>query len=158
MRHGGALAIAALATWLLWSGYLMPLMLLWAGVSVGLVVWLAARLRLLDDEGVPLPLLRPALVPYLGWLVAQVLWSNLDVLRRIWQRTPDLDPRLVTVTASQHTAAGQVLYANSITLTPGTVSVRMYDHEILVHALHQGTADDVVAGEMDRRVRAVEAP
>ncbi len=156
MRHGVVLAIAIGLTWILWSGHFEPLMLLWGAVSVGLVLWLSSRLGLLDDEGVPLPLLRPALVPYLGWLMVQVFWSNLDVLKRIWQAQPEIDPCMVSVLPLQSTAAGKVLYANSITLTPGTVSVRLYDDEILVHALHPAAGDDVVAGDMNRRVQALE--
>ena len=156
MRHGLALAVVAFATWMLWSGHTEPLMLVWAAVSVGLVVLLAHRLGTLDDEGVPLQLAQPAMVPYLAWLVLQVLLSNVDVVRRIWRRDPGIDPRLLVVVPTQRTAAGRVLYANSITLTPGTVSVRMFEDEILVHALHAGTADDLAGGEMDRRVSAVE--
>jgi multicomponent Na+:H+ antiporter subunit E len=156
MKHGVVLAIAATGSWLLWSGHFEPLMLVWMVISVGLVVWAAHRLGTLDDEGVPLPILRPALLPYLGWLVSQVVLSNRDVVRRIWSRDPGLDPQTLVVDASQRSAAGRVLYANSITLTPGTVSVRMVDEHILVHALHQGTADDVRGGDMDRRVRALE--
>ena len=154
------LAIVLAVVWLLWSGYLLPLLALWAVVSIAAAVALAERLGALDDEGVPLHLWRPRLVGYLGWLTWQVVLSNLDVVRRVWSRRPAIDPRVVEVPASPVTVAGRVLYANSITLTPGTITVRLLDEtgeaRLLVHALHAGTADDLRGGEMGRRVAALE--
>ena len=49
-----------------------------------------------------------------------------------------------------------MIYANSITLTPGTISIRIVDDTILVHAVAKELADDLGAGEMDRRVTAIE--
>lgn len=160
MRHGLALGLVLAVVWLLWSGYLLPLMALWALVSIGGAVVLSGRLGLLDDEGVPLHLWRPRLVPYLGWLTWQVVLSNVDVVKRVWARRPALDPQVLEVPAQAATSAGRVLYANSITLTPGTITVRLLDEggdaRLLVHALHAGTADDLRGGEMGRRVAAVE--
>lgn len=151
-----ALAGVLAVTWMLWSGHTDPLMLGFAVASVGAVVALSARMEIDDDEGVPTPILGWRTLPYLAWLCWQVVLSNVTVALRIWQGPTAIAPRMVSVRASQKTAAGRVLYANSITLTPGTVSVRMYDEEILVHALLQETADDVQSGDMDRRVAELE--
>ena len=68
----------------------------------------------------------------------------------------DISPRIIRVRASQQTELAQVIYANSITLTPGTVSVDLRDGEVLVHALHAEAAEGVESGEMDRRCTALE--
>ncbi len=158
MKYSVALALALATTWLLWSGHYDALLLSFGALSVGLTVWLSNRMRIVDEEGVPLSVHSLRLATYIPWLLWQVVLSNLDVARRIWARDPSsvIAPRLLSVRPVQHTWVAQVLYANSITLTPGTVSVRMYDGEILVHALHRGTADDVTSGEMNRRVAELE--
>ena len=58
--------------------------------------------------------------------------------------------------ASQKTEVGQVTYANSITLTPGTISVGVADGMVEVHALTSQSADDVITGRMDKRVSQME--
>lgn len=150
------LAAVLAAVWFLLSGHTEPLILGFGAASVAFTAWLAHRLEIDDEEGVPTAIHTPAAIPYVAWLIGQVVVSNLDVARRIWRREPDISPRILAVTPTQQTTIGRVLYANSITLTPGTVSIRMYDGEIVVHALHQGTADDVAGGEMDRRVTTLE--
>jgi len=79
--------------------------------------------------------------------------SNIDVARRILSPGVPISPKLIEVPASQRTDLGKVIYANSITLTPGTISIRIRDGMILVHALSEEAADELLQGEMDRRVR-----
>ena len=67
-----------------------------------------------------------------------------------------ISPTMVRVKTSQKTQVGQVTYANSITLTPGTISVAIAGDEILVHALTREGAQGVADGDMDRRVTAFE--
>lgn len=156
MTRTVVLALVLAAVWFLLSGHTEPMILGFGAASVAFTAWLAHRLDIDDDEGVPTAIHTPRAIPYVAWLVWQVIVSNLDVARRIWSPTLDIAPRVIAVEPSQKTTIGRVLYANSITLTPGTVSIRMYDGEIVVHALHQGTADDVLGGAMDRRVTALE--
>jgi multicomponent Na+:H+ antiporter subunit E len=63
---------------------------------------------------------------------------------------------LIRVTSTQQTGMGRVIYGNSITLTPGTITVDMEGDQVIVHALTQATADGVREGGMDRRVTALE--
>ena len=65
-------------------------------------------------------------------------------------------PRVFRVKTSQRTELGQVIYANSITLTPGTVSINLFDDEIEVHALTVAGAAGLEEGTMDRRVTELE--
>ena len=67
-----------------------------------------------------------------------------------------ISPCLIRLRASQSTDLGQVIYANSITLTPGTITLDVRDDIILVHNLTDEMADDLLTNEMDRRVTQLE--
>ncbi len=155
MKHTIALAVALLAAWLLWSNYFVPLLISLGVVSVFIVVVLSRRMKLVDEEGAPFHLL-PRLFLYAPWLVWEVVKANLDVAKRILRPGLPIHPMLIKVKAGQKSDLGRVIYANSITLTPGTVSVDVEGETITVHALSKEAADGVLTGEMDARVTKLE--
>ncbi len=115
-------------------------------------------MRIVDDEGAPVHMGIKPFTHYAPWLAWEIVKSNIAVAKIILSRQMPLQRNLVTVTAHQQSEIGRVILANSITLTPGTVSVWMEDDQILVHALSfQGAAEDI-SGDMDRRVQALERP
>ena len=65
--------------------------------------------------------------------------------------------KMLIVPQNQKTDLAQVIFANSITLTPGTISVETEDGGLLVHALSHCPDDDVSLADMDRRVSAIES-
>ena len=67
-----------------------------------------------------------------------------------------MSARMIRVPATQKTEIGQVIYANSITLTPGTITLDVRNNEMLVHALTSDTAAGLQTGDMDRRVTRLE--
>lgn len=155
MRYAIGLAVLLAGVWLLWSGHYGPLLLSLGAVSLALVVWISLRMRIVDEEGAPIQLpLR--LVLYLPWLVLEIVKANVDVSLRILRPGLPISPRLIRVRAGQRTDVGRVIYANSITLTPGTVSIDTEGDDITVHALTRGAAEGVLSGAMDRRVRRLE--
>ena len=113
------------------------------------------RMDLIDHEGVPIQI-SWGVLRYLPWLIKEIIKANYDVAKRVISPNLRISPCLFEAPVSQKTDLGQALYANSITLTPGTVSVDLAPNMIQVHALHQGSADGVLEGEMDARVSAVE--
>jgi len=117
---------------------------------------LAWRMKIVDEEGAPVQLgLRPFL-SYAPWLIKEIVISNVQVASIILSAKMPLRRNLVEVTAHQKSMLGRVIFANSITLTPGTVSVRMEGDKILVHGLSvEETAEDM-SGDMDRRVCELE--
>lgn len=156
MRHSIALFALLMSVWLLNSGHYTGLITSFGVASCLLVVWLSRRMGIVDAEGVPLHLL-PGLPRYLPWIVKEVVKSNLDTSRRILGLgCPKVSPRLFDVPTTQHSDLGRVIYANSITLTPGTVSIRVHGTRITVHAIADAVADDLLKGEMDRRVTLLE--
>ena len=107
---------------------------------------------LVDAEGHPVQLSWKAPL-YVVWLVGQIVVANGTVVREVLRRKVTVSPRLIQVPGGQRDDLHQVIYANSITLTPGTVSVRLQDGEIVVHALTEGLARDIEGGTMARHVR-----
>lgn len=153
------LVLAALlaALWLLLSGYFKPLLLGLGAVSIGLVMIIAARMDVVDHEGHPYHHLRSTkILQYWGWLIVEITKSNLDVAKRIMLGSSAISPIMLRVPTTQATEVARVIYANSITLTPGTVSVDVADDYIEVHALTEATANALRAGEMDRRITDLE--
>ena len=143
------------AVWLLWSGHTETLILAFGLVSCVAVTLLARRMDGTDQSCVDWGLVGRSL-PYIPWLLLEIVKSNLHIARVILDPALRISPRLVRVKASQKTEMGQVIYANSITLTPGTITLDVRDGEFLVHALTEESAAGVESGEMDRRVAALE--
>jgi multicomponent Na+:H+ antiporter subunit E len=137
--------------WLLFSGHFNPLLLTLGLASCALVVLITTRMDLVDREGHPIHLSWGALI-YWPWLFVEILKANIDVAKRVLRPKMDISPTLVRVKASQKSDLGLVIYANSITLTPGTVSIDVANGEILVHAISREGAEALIEGEMDRRV------
>jgi multicomponent Na+:H+ antiporter subunit E len=155
MRYLASLVIVLGIVWLGLSGHFEPLLLGLGLVSCLAVIALGRRMRLIDAEGAPIQLSLRGLL-YTPWLLWEILKANVDVARRILSPRLPIDPRVIRVKASQRSDVGRVVYANSITLTPGTVSLRIEDDEIEVHALTAEAAAGLQDGRMDRRVSWLE--
>ena len=155
MRRTLILFVILLAIWLLWSGHYTPLLLSLGVGSCAFVAWVAWRMGLVDREGVPIEIV-PRMLLYLPYLALEIVKANLDVARRIVSPRMPIDPRVFRTTASQKTDLGRTIYANSITLTPGTVSIDIEGDEITVHALTGSAQAGVENDEMNRRVVRVE--
>ncbi|MCB1875346.1 MAG: Na+/H+ antiporter subunit E [Chromatiales bacterium] len=152
-----ALLFSLYGFWLLLSGFWHDSLLLGlGGVSVLLVAVLAARIERRDPEHHYLSLL-VQLGAYWFWLLRKILVANRDVVLAIWrpQRYP-ISPTEIRLASSQRTPTGRTIFANSITLTPGTVAMEVDDEGIVVHALQTQAAQDLARGEMDRRVSRLE--
>jgi multicomponent Na+:H+ antiporter subunit E len=155
LKHAASLFLTLYVLWLLLSGHWTDPLLLGFGVaSAALAVFISWRMEGLDHEGVPISVSLHALA-YWPWLLWQIVLSNLAVARCILD-PGRIGPRMAWVPASQKSDLGKVIYANSITLTPGTISVQVDGAHILVHALEGSGIDDLRDGAMDRRCMAVE--
>lgn len=155
MTHILGLFLVLAALWLLLSGHYNGLLLALGALSCAGVVALALRMDVVDREGQPIHLTRHALGYWL-WLLKEIMLATWNVVLYIvlpWRR---ISPTMVEVTAHEKTELGQVIYANSITLTPGTLSAKTEDDKILVHALTREAALGLQGGEMDRRVQTME--
>jgi multicomponent Na+:H+ antiporter subunit E len=141
--------------WLALSGHYTPRLIAIGAAAAALSTLAAMRLRILDAEGHPAQLLR-RVAAYHPWLAWEMLKSTLGVVRLVLDPRLPISPTMTTVRASQRTAAGLATYANSITLTPGTLTVGIAGEELTVHALSEAGAIDLERGDMDRRVSRFE--
>ena len=153
--HVLALFFVLLATWVLMSGQFTWLHL-GSGVACSLLVTVIAfRYRIADTEGQPVHLV-PAALLYWPWLFYQIIIANLDVAYRVWHPRLPISPRLFKAPLKTKTDLGTVIYANSITLTPGTVTVAVDKRTLLVHALTENGAKSLLTDEMQQRVKKLE--
>jgi multicomponent Na+:H+ antiporter subunit E len=146
-----SLALLLFGFWLLLSGMFTPFLLAAGAASALAIALLSRRMEIADREGVPLHLTLSAL-SYWPWLVKEILKSGWQVIRIILDPKLPVSPTLVRFKPGQRTTMGLVTHANSITLTPGTVTVEAGRDEFLVHALTREGADGLAGSEMDRRV------
>ena len=155
MKRAIALFAALYGTWLLLSGHYTATLMIYGALSCAAVVALSLHLGNVDHEAVPTQL-AAGHVFYVPWLMKEIVLSNLSVARVILSPSLPIRPRILQVEASQETDIARVIYANSITLTPGTVTLDVRDGKLLVHALTTDSAEGLLSGEMGRKVSALE--
>lgn len=151
------LFLALMAFWLLLSGHYTAWMITSGAVISALVVAFCWAKGITDAEGFPIGLVFTGLI-YWPWLIWQIFLSGLNVTRIILTPGLPISPTLVRVAAGQRTAVGLVTYANSITLTPGTITIEASerDRTLWVHAIERSGAEGFADDEMDRRVTRFE--
>jgi multicomponent Na+:H+ antiporter subunit E len=147
------ISVTLFACWLLLSGHYETWLVVSGAVLSVLVVAFCLFKGITDEEGFPIEKLPRALVywPWLGW---QMALSALKVTRLILHPHLPISPTMVKVDALQKSAVGLTTYANSITLTPGTISVEVSEQgmAIWVHAITRENAEGFADDEMNRRV------
>jgi multicomponent Na+:H+ antiporter subunit E len=143
------------AFWLALSGHYTIMLIAVGAVTSALCVAAAARMGIDDAEGHPVHLLIPALT-YYPWLGREIAKSAWGVAKIILDPRLPISPVMTVVKASQRTSLGVNAYANSITLTPGTITVGVSGNDLVVHALVREGALDLEQGAMDRRVAQFE--
>lgn len=154
MRDISLVAILFLC-WLVLSGHYTPFLIVCGFAAAVACLWAAKTMRSVDEEGHPIVWLKGAIF-YQPWLLLEIVKSAINVSKIIWHPRLPISPTMTVVPASQKTTVGIATYANSITLTPGTVTAAVHGDHLTVHALEAAGADDLEAGEMNERVVAYE--
>jgi multicomponent Na+:H+ antiporter subunit E len=149
------LGVILFVFWLLLSGHYTPLLIVLGAASSAAVVLLARRMEVIDAEGLPLQLGWRLLI-YIPWLMKAIVGSTLKVARIILTPGLPISPIIARYRTSQRTDLGRALYANSITLTPGTVTVGVHGDDLEIHSLSWLDVHKGEEGAMDRRVTWVE--
>lgn len=137
--------------WWVLSGYTKPLLISLGAASVVFAAFVAHRMDVVDEESHPLHL-SSQLIRYWCFLLWQILIANIKMIGTILSPNPDINPRIVKVRISQHSELGKVVLGNSVTLTPGTVTLDIEGDILEVHALNESTARDIENGVFDQRV------
>ena len=156
MLQVSSLAVIMSVLWLLLSGHFAEPLLLGLGLaSVVLTLVISHRMGVTDKEGHPVHLAIRGLI-YWPWLIKEIVLANIDVAKAILGLTDDVRPSVFKIKASQTSDLGKTIYANSITLTPGTVAIALEGDDLTIHALTPGAAAGLATGEMDRRASKLE--
>lgn len=140
------------AVWLLLSGHYSALILSLGVLSVLIVTWFIWRMDRVDGELGVLPM-RLRLLNYLLWLMWQVVLSNIDLVRRIWDPTLPIQPTWQRLDIKVTSALAKTLYANSITLTPGTLTTDVREDHFMVHSLSSDGIDELRKGKMEKQIQ-----
>lgn len=138
------------ALWLGLSGIYEPLLLTLSVFSIFISLLLAYRLETVDREGAPYARL-PQIFSYWVWLVVEIFKANWPVIKACVSADLDINPALVKVKTRCETDLAKTVFANSITLTPGTVTIEIEGDKLLVHALFEEAATPDSFAEMDER-------
>lgn len=150
------LILALAGLWLLLSGYWNKATLVGLGaLSIGAALWFADRAEVSDREGVPTSVF-PRIIPYMGWLLIEIGKANIEVAREVLRPQIKLSPKMIRVPANQPSDLTRTIFANSVTLTPGTVTVDVREDCLLIHALDERLADVDGIAAMGERVTRLE--
>jgi len=155
LLHALSLGFVLYVLWFLLSGHTEPLLLSLGVASAAVCVHIANRMDVIDHEGFPIHLSWRAIL-YWPWLLWEIAKANVNIARVIIQPRMPISPSVFRVKASQMDELGHAIFANSITLTPGTVSVDLHDGEVMVHALTRAARAGLETGEMDAKVVEME--
>jgi len=155
VRTGGT-AVILFALWLLMSGVYEPIVIGFGAASVLLVIVITKRMDAVDGDQVDIRLKPFAFARYILWLLVEIAKANWVVTKIILSPSMPLRQHLFTIRYTQKTDLGQVIFANSITLTPGTISVETEPGHFLVHAVAYSSEDNLALADMDHRVSATE--
>lgn len=134
MIYGVSLSLVLAILWWVLSGSDKTMLLAFGVASVIVTMVLVLRMRILDRETVPFLRLH-SLIPYYIWLGGEMAKSSVAVVKASLKPEIDITPRLVRVPVAANTDLARCVFANSITLTPGTVTVEIEDDACLVHGL-----------------------
>ncbi len=155
MLHAVSAFLSLFVFWLLLSGYFTAFLVAAGAGSALAVVLLSRRMALLDREGQPIEMgLRVGV--YWLWLLKEIVVSAWTVSRIIVDPRLPISPTVVRFRPTQRTPVGLVTHANSITLTPGTITIDARADEFLVHSLTRAGAIAAATGPMDARVTRAE--
>lgn len=154
--------------WLALSGHYTPFLISLGAVAAAFCVFVALRMGAVDEEGHPIHLLANGALTYFVWLTWEIIKSAWRVTTLILNPKLPISPTMTRIRTGQRTPVGVNIYANSITLTPGTITVGVKaglrdgtmhpGDSLIVHALEQSGAGDLEAGGMDKRVSRFEGP
>ncbi|VUD62540.1 hypothetical protein TDB9533_03061 [Thalassocella blandensis] len=156
MRHILFLTAGLAFLWLANSGHYSGLILSLGALSIAFVVFVTIKMKVVDAESQPVRI--SYRIPlYWLWLSKQIILSNISVVKKIWFSPSSIDPAVARIKTSQTSDLGRVIYANSITLTPGTVTLDVTEDEVEVHVLCRESLSLLQNGVMDQQVKRLES-
>jgi multicomponent Na+:H+ antiporter subunit E len=146
-----------LAFWILLSGQFHFILLVSGIVSSLFVAYISHDLLLGKSNVLSDTIKTFRFFKYLPWLLWQIVVANFDIAYRTLHPGMKIEPQVIKFSTNLKTDKGIAMLANSITLTPGTVTmVANKDGEFIVHAIAKGPADGLLSGQMQAKVEKIE--
>jgi multicomponent Na+:H+ antiporter subunit E len=149
------LLLVLAASWVLWSGLYKPLVLGLGALSCLLSAYMAHRMGFFRHQA--LVTLLPRLPGYWWWLLREIVVSSIAVTKLIVNPSLPITPTVVKLKAETQSSVGLVIFGNSITLSPGTVTLDVHEGQLLVHCLTSESARELLDGEANRRAAQLES-
>lgn len=150
--------ILLMITWVVLSGQFDAFHLVLGLISCGLVTWMSSDLLFRTREGSVAERVYEGwkLAFYFLWMIWQIFLANIAVLRLalVPGAMKEIDPSIVHFKTRLKSDFAKFLLANSITLTPGTVTIKIMGDDFYVHAIND-TAAAGLDGEMERRIARI---
>ncbi|MCW9016519.1 MAG: Na+/H+ antiporter subunit E [Kangiellaceae bacterium] len=137
------------AVWLLWSGLYKPLVIGLGAASCLLTVLVAHRIGFFN-ESTSIHVL-PRMPRYWFQLFIDIIKSNIDVTRIILDPKLPISPTEVEIEAAPKGPIGQAILGNSITLSPGTVTIDVFEGRLRIHCLTKEGAEELIACDINQR-------
>ena len=148
LQHTIIKVIVLSVLWLSFSGKVDALHLGYGAFSVALVVWATRDLMLskhASDASVSQSRIHwPTALTYLPWLLWQILIANIAVAKLILSPRLAIDPVLVQLDTVITSGTAPVVFGNSVTLTPGTITLEAERGRFLIHALQRDAVDGLL--------------
>ena len=150
------LAILYGLIWISFSGHFDFLLLSFGVISVLIVLYTLRRMQIVDETPVKFQMNIFSLITYCFWLIKEILRSNITVAKTILSPQIKIKQNMFDVPLSPKSEAAQVIFANSITLTPGTITVETEKKSLLVHSLNFSISTEDEIADMGNRVSRCE--
>ncbi len=154
LRRSVTLWIILYIFWYILSGYHTPLLLTFGAIACTISVWIAHRMDVLDHEGNPIHLTFK-IIPYWFWLGGEIIKANFELAKMLLSPKLEISPVMFKMKTELTNELDRVIYANSLTLTPITITVEQEGDELEVHALTVKAAKDILGRDMERRVKNI---
>jgi len=151
VKHTISLGVLLFALWLGLSGQFNVMMVSMGLASTLVILYFAHRMDVIDKEIYPAHM-NVLLLRFWLFLAREVIRANIDVIKRIFKPGKNISPQLFELPLTLQSDVSRVIYANAITLTPGTVSANLDKKTVTVHTLSIEAAQDLSSGRMARAV------
>lgn len=156
--HMASLAVVLFAFWMVLSGRTETKFVVYGIITAVVTTWVTYPLLLVPNKDgskkyYVFGFSVPKMIMYFFWLMWQLVLANIDVLLATTAQELAIDPKIVRFRFKVDNPMASVILANSITLTPGTVTVNVTDDGLYeIHALTVGAAAGVLDGGMQKKV------
>ena len=142
--------------WIFLSGEFSFILLL-SGIISSLLVSYISHDLLIGNGDMKLGFIRTIrFIKFLPWLLWQIVLANIDLAIRTLHPKMPINPMLINFKNNLKTDLGMVILANSITLTPGTVTIDVNENDFFIHVISEKAAQSLISGEMQARVKKIE--